>query len=602
MEKKETQKKNTSSGVEKVERIEKSKQAGVKRVKKTTATKEAAMGGDALQSNAEKESQAAKERVDAAIARKKKQEERKAARKEKAAKKAAERKKKRAEKKALIEKRAAEKKAREEKRAAAKKASIEKRKAEKEEKLQKRARAKANRNNERYKAKKEKSKRKNRPAGERRERGYGGWIAAVVSLGVVSLALATTVTVGAIEMNKGNQTMMSSYRGTMYELTGIMENLDNDLDRVRISNSPAQQSRILTDLLVQARLAELDLEKLPVSAEIDRNVTAFINRTATACEGMLSKLRRGGELSTQDKQLLEKLYETNHTVRTELDDMLAKMTDKDLGAWIKKGEGSMREALERVEQATLAENSHDLRAPKGIEEKPAEGKGRERGHIEAAVAEGMCNDYFAGYSISEFQCVGETVARGYAAYNIQGYDEKGNQLFAEVSQEDGTLLRFDYYEDCMGETFDIRNAQLIAEEFLQKLGYDDMEVVRLRNNDGVTDFTFVYESDGVAYYPDEVRVKVCRTRGVVSGFDATKYVLHHKDRGEVEVNVTLAEAYAKLYEGLEVQASRLAVIQTIRGERTAYEFLCGYGEENYFVFLDATSGEELSIVNVKSIA
>ena len=136
---------------------------------------------------------------------------------------------------------------------------------------------------------------------------------------------------------------------------------------------------------------------------------------------------------------------------------------------------------------------------------------------------------------------------------------------------------------------------------LEKLGYDDMEAVRLRANGSLTDFTFVYEDDGVVYYPDEIVIKVCRTRGIVSGFDATKYLMNHRGRDEVKVNITLAEAYGKLHKGLSVEASRLAVVKTLRGERPAYEFLCGYEGEQYFVFLDALNGEEISIVNVKSI-
>ena len=69
-------------------------------------------------------------------------------------------------------------------------------------------------------------------------------------------------------------------------------------------------------------------------------------------------------------------------------------------------------------------------------------------------------------NIQEYQCVGETVTKDYAAYNVQGYDDKGTQLFAEISQKDGALLRFDYYEDCMGVTFDFQNAERIAKEFL----------------------------------------------------------------------------------------------------------------------------------------
>ena len=298
----------------------------------------------------------------------------------------------------------------------------------------------------------------------------------------------------------------------------------------------------------------------------------------------------------------------------------------DLIRFAKDGGGKIKDALDKLEQTTLEENMNNfgekLKEGKDkVEEKLAEGKdkikeelrkktdsgmqvkpvGGEKARIETSQAEEFCAKYFADYGIAEFQCIGETTTRGFAAYNVQGYDAKGNHLFAEVSQEDGKLLRFDYYEDCTGETFDIRNAERIAEEFLEKLGYDDMEVVRLRSNGTTSDFTFVYEDDGVVYYPDEVRVKVCRTRGVVSGFDGTKYLQNHKERAELPVRITLAEAYSKLYDGLSVESARLSVVQTVRGERPSYEFLCGYQDESYFVFLDAESGEEISIVNTKNI-
>ena len=397
---------------------------------------------------------------------------------------------------------------------------------------------------------------------------------------------------------------MASHRATMSELTGVMEHVDDDLDRMRISASATQQSRILSDLLVQSRLAAQDLERLPISAEAEKNMTTFVNRTAKACQRMLAKLASGETLSAEDMQTIERLYQTNHSVRTELDKLMANMQDKDLMDYIKEGVGSVADTLKNLENLTLEENRMAFdKAKEKIDEK-AQGKMSEEGatkRIEPAKAEQLCMAYFSDYSIQDFQCVGETVSRSYAAYNVQGYDDKGTLLFAELSQKDGTLLRFDYYEDCNQETFDLKNARRIAEEFLDKLGYDDMEVVRLRENGTTTDFTYVYFDDGVAYYPDEVHVKVCRTRGVVTGLDATKFIKNHKDREEPDVKYNLAQAQAKLKKGLEVEASRLSVVGTARGEVAAYEFLCSYGGEMYFVFLDANTGEEISIVNAKNI-
>lgn len=637
---------NTSSGAEKVEVIEReTKTAPVKPTQKSNAPKkkatavkktqtigetsakgEAALGSESKKkeekisakkinarssgSKAEKESAAAKARVERALKKKEAKEKRKAEKAARLAKKKEERQKRAAEKKAQIEKRAAAKKALVEKRAAEKKALAEKRAAEKEAKLRERAHGKANRRQAqaRKKTAKEKNRKEKRQTrqegkGERRQNrghGYGGWIAAVVSLGVVTLALATTVTVGAVEMSRMNDGMMAAYKGTMYELTGVMEHVDSDLDRVRVSASPEQQSRILTDLLVQARLAEGDLEKLPIAAEADRNVTSFINRIAAESERMLAKLRKGEKLSDKDLESLENLYRVNHSIRQELDKLVNAMTDKDLMGYMKEGEGMMADVLGNLEKSTLEENRAALKGgaemPKASQKKSGEGT-----RVEPSKAEALCKKYFSSYKVSEFQCVGETVTGAYAAYNVQGYDDKGSMLFAEISQEDGALIRFDYYEDCMGENFDIQNAERVAEQFLEKLGYDDLEVVRLRKNGTTVDFTFVYEDDDVVYYPDEVRVKVCRTRGVVSGMDASKYLANHKEREEVEPTITLAEAQDKLHRKLTVNASRLSVVKAGKEERAAYEFFCSYAGDNYFVYVDANSGAEIAIVNAKNI-
>lgn len=547
---------NVSSGAEKVETIEKETK------KKTTPVA--------------KEKERAKARVDKALKKKENKEKRQAKRK------------------AIIEKRLAEKKARAEKRAEERKRIAEARAKKKEQKIREHARKKANKNRA--------NARKKGAQGNRKQarKGYGGWIAAVVTLGAVSLALAGVVTVGAVDMQAKNGMISDGYRGTMYELTGTMEHVDDDLDRIRVSASPAQQGRILTDLLVQARLAEQDLQRLPLTAEETKGVSGFINRTASECERMLAKLRRGETLDKKDGESLEKLYVANHGVRAKLDEMVNSMTDKDLGEYMKKGTGMIKDAFEKLEETTLQENRSFMEGMK----KPAPPiakEGEDVMKIEPVHAEELCKNYFAEYNVQNFQCIGETVTKDFSAYNVQGYDDKGTMLYAEIDRKTGALVAFDYYEDCMEERFDIANAKALAEAFLEKLGYDDMEAVRIRQNGSNAVFTYAYEDDDVVYYPDEIVVKVCRTRGVVTGMEATKYLKNHRDRDEMNPKITLQTAKEKLHDALAVEASRLAVVKTKRGERLAYEFYCNYETENYFVFLDAMTGEEISIVNARVI-
>ncbi len=606
---------NVSSGAEKVEVVEKE----VKKTRKNsekTAKGDAALGDSARSekinakkmnaetsgSPAEKESKAAKARVEIALKKKEEKEKRKQERMKKLKEKMAAYKKYVAEENAKIEKELAEKKAKAEKHAAERKKVAEKRAAEREQAIRERAHAKANKNQRRSREKANKKKKsENR---EDQNRGYGGWIAAVVALGVTTLALATTVTVGAVEMNDMKTGMTSAQMGTMYELTGLMEHVDDDLDRIRISDSSSQQSRILTDLLVQTRLAEADLEKMPISLENDRNVSEFINRTGAECERMLAKLRSGEKLSESDKQTLENLYKTNHSIRQELDELTKCMKDKDLMTYIKKGEGVMSEALGRLENLTLEENRAALENQMkgaGMQRVPENGENQAPNAMDTARAEELCKTYFEKYNIEQYQCVGETVSRHYSAYNVQGYDDNGSMLFAEIDRNTGALIAFDYYEEGNTENFDLDNAERIAEEFLERLGYEDLEISRVSQMGSTADFTFVYENDDVLYYPDAIHVKVCRTRGLVCGFDATKYLKNHRGRGEVNAKITMETAYGKLNKKLAVQASELVVVNTASGERAAYEFLCAYEDANYFVYIDANTGEEIAIVNTQNL-
>lgn len=640
---------NTSSGAEKVETIEKqaktTAQNGAEHAKKTmktiktqankasdgvretntvknTAKEEAALGNGKEKVNtpphglAEKEAAVAKARVEVALTRKEMQEKKKAERLKRMEEKKIKAEKLAAEKKAKAEKKMAERKAMAEKRLAERKARLEKKKAEREEMIRERAHEKANRHQEHHKKKTAKAnqkaerankrEKKHRNEGGERNKGYGGWLAAVIALGTVTLALTTALTVGAVEMKKAKTGLLSSHRGTMYELTGVMEHVDDDLERVRVSNSSVQQSRILTDLLVQARLAEMDLERLPFTAEEDGSISAFINKTAAECERMLQKLRQGGTLSDADFEKLEQLYEKNHAIRGELDTLIGQMTDKDIMEYLKDGMGSIGDSLNKMREITMEKGREIMDKAKDIVtgEKAKQNVMKEEEDckkIQPTEAEALCNKYFSDYNIKDFQCVGETTSRMTMAYNVQGYDENGTLLFAEIDQKTGALIRFDYYEDCNQNTFDIQNAERIAEEFLDKLGYDDMEVVRFQENGTMTDFIFVYEDDDVAYYPDEVHVKICRSRGVVTGFDASKYLENHKERKEMKVALSLGDAYEKLHEKLTVESSRLAVLKMGREERAAYEFLCSYEGEMYFVYVDANTGEEVSIINARTV-
>ena len=439
--------------------------------------------------------------------------------------------------------------------------------------------------------------------GKKRGDGLGGWIAAVVSLGVVSLALTAVVTVGAIKMREERAETAAAYRGTVYEIIHIVEEVDDDLETLQISEDPAKQAEILTDILVQTRMAEADLEKLPFDSQSSSNTMRFLNGISEACERMLDKLGKGVNLNEKDKELLSAFYETEHKICEALDELAESMEDDDVMGLMKGKENRITQTMQNVENNAMPKlpNQKKNGGRGEMNPNPSASKMEERAGVSSKKAEEYCKKYFADYSIAEISYAGETLGKGLKAYNFEMRTENDVSMFAQISQNDGSLIYFDYYEECNTHLFDIESAKNTAIGFLEKLGYENMIPVAVDESGTNADFTFAYYADGCTYYPDEIVVKVCEQRGIVSGLDASKYLKNHTGRVELNAKITMQQAREKLSDKLTVESSRLVLFEHKGREVTAYEFFCAYGGQTYFVYLDANDGRELYIVNSKDM-
>ena len=471
---------------------------------------------------------------------------------------------------------------------------------------------------ERERAKKKQArmaKKERRISGRPHRESYGGWLAAVVSLSVISLLLTAALTIGALNAYRTNQAQSSSYRATMYELIGVMEQVDDDLDALRIANAASMQSELLTDVLVQTRVAESDLEKLPMDEQESRNVMGFLNSVSRVAEGMLEKLRRGEKLSQGDQEMIERFYQTNHGVRTMMDELAATMDEKDLSCWMKGTKNRIGDAMQRIEDLTMPPEigqimpkmppmPKDGQGDAGVMPLPSakldEGEGKQE--LPSAKAEELCRKYFANYSIATLAYAGETMAKGLQTYNFEMMTEGGKRIFAQISKTDGALVGFDFYEECHEHVIDVEPARNVAEDFLLTLGYENMVAVDVDEEDTNVDFTFAYFVDGCVYYPDEIVVKVCEQRGIVCGFDASNFLKKHRTRVELNAKITMEEAKNALHEKLTVESARLVLFEHKNREIAAYEFFCSYDGSFYFLYTDAFTGEELFIVNKKVAA
>lgn len=543
--------KKVSSGAEKVENTEK------KNINKTKGTVKQERKTKAMELREQRKENAAK---------------RKAERLEKAAQRREER-KKRAE--MLRHETKAQRMKRKERERKERIALAEKRRAEAKERALKNKELRLKKKEARLAARKERR--------QRHAPGYGGWLAATITLGVTTLVLGSVVTAEAIEMTKQRSVAGAGYRSTFYELVGLMDEMETDLSKLRVANSTSEVRQLATDLYVQSSLAEGALERFPVSVQNCASMTSYINSTRDLSGEILASLGRGNGLSAEQAQEIDALYEKQSALKSKMNVLANEMTDADFKCLLKGGDGKFSQLF-----ASLDEKKNEVvQATVSLGEKISTGEGEE-----------LVRRYFADYNIKTVEQTGEAVSDSIACYNYSLTDTRGREIFAQISKEGGKLIFFDSYEKCEAKNFNIEKCEEIAEDFLESIGIDEVESVFVSESGTTVDFTFVAEQNDVLLYPDTVKVKVCETKGKVIGMEAADYYASHRARKIGKPTISKARAIEEVGDKMKVTATNLAIIP-LRGEEVlCYECEGKRGNKSYLVYVDAKTGEEVAIYTV----
>lgn len=172
-------------------------------------------------------------------------------------------------KEARIERKRQARVAKTEARVAKREAAMADRRAKREHRLKVRAEKRAEKNEKRHAP------------------GFGGWLAAVISLGVVTLALGSMLTYGWINMDGMTADMATIHTESMYELNSIVDNLDTNLAKARVANTRNEQVKLLSNVAIESEMAETLLERLPVDTQFTQNVTSFVNKMGDSAQSML---------------------------------------------------------------------------------------------------------------------------------------------------------------------------------------------------------------------------------------------------------------------------------------------------------------------------
>lgn len=456
--------------------------------------------------------------------------------------------------------------------------------AEEEERLHRRA-ARAQRRIERRENRKEK-----------RAPGFGGWLAAVVSLSVAVLALGAIVTVGYFDLMNAKGELSGGYQSSVYEFSELVENMDANLAKARIADGNYEMQKLLTDVLVQSELAEKCVESFPVEGQEAESLTAFFNRAGDYSKSLLHKLARGGSLTQEEREVIEYMYSTTEKLRTAMPELIESAR---LGSVeeLFSAEGDFFRNFGTLRESTVE-------VPKSIEDGPfSQGaKKRESKMLasEKALSEKQATEraklLFSSYKPAKMRLTGKTESKNFGMYNFEFEDEKGKTYFAQLTERGGYLALLDSYDACKDHNYDVQTCIRIAEKFLKKCGYEGMTPVWSSEAGAECTVNFAWEQGGVVVYPDMIKVKVCEQKGMVTGLEAHSYLANHTEREIGGATVSMARVKANAEQRMdEVHGVRKALIECDGQELLTYEIAGEYGGRTYYAYIDANTGDTAEI-------
>ena len=538
-----------------------------------------------------REKQKADERIARARAKKTKVERRAAIKAEEMRRKQAQKARAKAERETIKRNALAErerKKLEEERKRAAVKAE---RAAKAEEERRQREAAKAEKRRERQMKQRSKNKKK------KENKGYGGWMAAVISLGVTVLVLSSVLAMNIFMPTASDKQLAAMYEKSYYDTVTYVGNLDSNLSKALATKDGEALQKYMVELAVQSELAENDINRLPLEDDAKFYTTKLINQIGDFAKYLNKKLIDGEELTESDLASLKQLYEANKQFKESLSRITYNMGE---GYDFKKLEKDGNELLSGMEElqnmsAEYPELIYDGPFSDGQAKK--EVKGLSGGEVSVEEARDVFVKVFNEYGITEIEDAGETSGL-FDCYNFTAMSD-GAQIFAQISKKGGHVVLFDYFKDCSAVNYDGEDLIPVGQAFLENLGLDNMKCVWASSSQAVTSLNFAYEQDGVIVYSDLIKLTVCQETGKVTGMEAAPYYMNHTERDIPAPAISSQTAAGRVSSSLDIVGTRMAYIpKSENTECLAYEFKAEMDGDTYYVYIDALTGRQVEMFKV----
>lgn len=431
--------------------------------------------------------------------------------------------------------------------------------------------------------------------------------------------------------------LQNTFEQSFYESVKYVDDVDNLMAKINLTNKPNQRIPIFSDLYKKAASAQENMGRLPYSQSVINSVLKFLSQMSDFSYAMLLKSADGEDFTKKEIEQMNSLADYSNKLSQKLMAIKKKIRDGNVINWdkiqkegdkyIKKAED---ESSKDEKQLNDSENKGSkitgslIDVRKDFQDYPTLiYDGPFSDHIEKMEPEFLKNknkvDKDTAKKIAE-KFIGkeniESIELTYESkhkvkYTIGVYrfraklknsDEPSCSI--DITKQGGKVLWMLNYtqlkdKDKNKKKLNIKQVKEKAEEFLEKAGYKNMEENYYENVGDSIVLNYAYVQDKVTIYPDLIKVKVSIYDGNIVGFESLGYIMMHKQREISQVKIDKIRAREEIASKFNVERVKLALIPLeSKKETLTWEFKGKYNEKEFLVYINAENGKQEKIMQV----
>ena len=393
------------------------------------------------------------------------------------------------------------------------------------------------------------------------------------------------------------------YQRNFGELADSIQAMNGQLAQLLVTTSQEQLLLGLSSLWREVYSAINNLGGLPVAMHELEQTDLLLNDVAEYSYYLLRKnVLQQKPLSQQDWNQLEEFYRRSRVVQTELDQLGKQILSQNLQLSqlsLEDEENVVTTTFRSIESQVHA--FPELKFEEGvrkIEPEPRTITGEQVTQIEAvAAADAFLDALQIDHQQGQVEFSSQDTKIPIYGVRYQT-DDQDTALYVEVSQKGGQVLQFYQTRDTGEAQFDTQQAIDQALVFLQELQFQDMACVDSITDSRVADLTFVPKRNGIYIYADMVKIQMALDDNSILNYDQTSYATRHYQRQLPAPTLSKEQILKDMNPNFQVEDIRLALItdEYSINELLTYEVRGTVVEEQFSIFVDAQSGQEIRIV------